>query len=417
MPRTTKPLTNTEVQQAKPKDKEYCLFDGGGLALRVRKNGTKQWLFSYRRPFTKKQANLSFGSFPHITLAQARALRKEAKDLLAKDIDPQEHKKQINQQEQQARQNTFRFVAEQWMEVKQTTIVPKTKQNIWNSFENYIFPELGNTPIHKINAPETIDLLKPIAAKGALETVRRLIHRMNQVMIYATNTGIIQHNPITNINKAFAAHKAVNRPTIKPEELPELMSAIQNASIKRTTRYLIEWQLHTMVRPEEAAHTKWGEIDFDDALWVIPAERIKMKDRDHSIPISKPMLELLAVMQDISGHREYVFPGDRNPRQPTNASTVNMALKRMGYGGKLVAHGLRSLASTTLNEQGFDADIIEAALAHKDCNEVRAAYNRAEYIQRRRVMMEHWSQHILETQNQGRKYSMSKKSLKLISSS
>ncbi len=413
MAKTTRPLTNTEVKQAKAKEKEYNLSDGQGLALRVKPNGTKQWLFNYQRPITKKRVNISFGVFPDLSMAQARELRKEARSLLAQGIDPQEHKKATVKQEEQNRRNTFRFVAEKWMEVKQTEVGPKTKHTIWSSLENHIFPVLGDVPIHQLNAPDTIQVLKPIAAKGTLETVKRLINRINQVMDFATNTGILEHNPLAKITKAFPTHKAINRPTIKPEELPTLMSKIQNANIKRATRCLIEWQLHTMVRPVEAAHTRWDEIDFENALWIIPKERIKMKDRDHTIPLSNPMLSLLNSMKTISSHREYVFPGNNSPKKPANPETVNRALKRMGYGGKLVSHGFRALASTTLNEQGFDKDIVEAALAHKDCNEIRAAYNRAEYIERRRNMMEHWSQQIENAKMIGSTYAVTSEAIKL----
>jgi integrase len=165
------------------------------------------------------------------------------------------------------------------------------------------------------------------------------------------------------------------------------------ASIKMTTRCLIEWQLHTLTRPGEAAGTKWDEIDLNAKLWTIPADRMKAK-RLHIVPLTDQALAILNVMSDISQNNDYVFPSDRAPQKPTNSSTANVALKRMGFHNELVAHGLRSLASTTLNEQGFDSDLIETALAHRGQNEVRNAYNRALYIDRRIPMMEWWSDHI-----------------------
>jgi integrase len=182
-------------------------------------------------------------------------------------------------------------------------------------------------------------------------------------------------------------------PTLKPQQLSELMSALSLASIKIITRCLIEWQLHTMVRPSEAAGAQWSEIDFDNSRWNIPAERMKAK-KAHTVPLTAQTLNLLELIKPISARSEFVFPSDRTLRKPTNASTANMALKRMGYGSQLVAHGLRSIASTILNEQGFDPDIIEAALAHVGKNEVRNAYNRADYIERRKPMMIWWSEHI-----------------------
>jgi integrase len=262
-----------------------------------------------------------------------------------------------------------------------------------------VFPKLGAVPIHEIKARTTIETLKPIAAKGSLETVKRLCQRLNEVMLFAVNTGMVDSNPLSGISKAFETPTKKHMLTLKPKQLPELMIAIANASIKRTTRCLIEWQLHTMTRPSEAAGTRWEEIDFENSLWTLPAERMKKK-RPHSIPLSPQAISLLRVMKPISKNREHVFPADRNPRKHTHQQTANMALKRMGFNRILVAHGLRALASTILNEQGFAPDWIEAALAHTDRNDVRAAYNRAEYIERRRDMMTWWSQHI-ENASQG----------------
>ena len=183
-------------------------------------------------------------------------------------------------------------------------------------------------------------------------------------------------------------------------ELPDLLRALPTASINLTTRRLIDWQLHTMVRPSEAAGTRWCEIDWDHRLWNIPAERMKKK-RPHTVPLTDQTIQILERMQPISGNREYVFTSHRNPTSHTHPSTTNVAIKRLGYKGKLVAHGLRSKASTTLNEYEFNPDVIEAALAHIDPNATRRAYNRAEYIEQRRAMMEWWSTHIDEASRPG----------------
>ena len=232
-------------------------------------------------------------------------------------------------------------------------------------------------------------------------------------MVYAVNTGLIHANPLTGIRKAFNSPKAVNLPTLKPTQLPELMATLNRANIKLVTRCLIEWQLHTMVRPGEAAGTRWDEINIKRAEWVIPAERMKQR-KSHTIPLSPQVLNLLDIVKPLSGHREFVFPADRNPRKPANSQTANMALKRMGFKGKLVSHGLRALASTTLNEQGFDPDIIEAALAHVDQNAIRAAYNRAEYLERRRAMNNWWSDRIERASMGNLSLSGSKKHLQAV---
>ncbi|WP_260259649.1 integrase domain-containing protein [Vibrio intestinalis] len=395
MAKTTTRLTDKEVKAAKPQEKEYNLFDGDGLRLRVKPNGSKHWILNYYRPNSRKRANLSLGKYPDLPLAKARKATMEAKELLAQGTDPQEERKRHQLELKAVHEDTFLNVTTKWFEIKKDDVTADYAIDIWRSLELHIFPQLSEVPVREITAPQVIELLKPIEAKGSLETVKRLAQRLNEVMNYAANCGLIHANPLTGIKAAFKKPKKENMAALTPAELPELMEAIANASIKRTTRCLIEWQLHTMTRPSEASGARWEEIDRDESVWTIPAERMK-KRKEHRIPLTEHMLELLEVMQPISGHREFIFPSDRDPKKPCNSQTANMALKRMGFAGRLVSHGLRSLASTTLNEQGFDRDIIEAALAHVDDNQVRSAYNRTDYLERRRPMMCWWSRHIEE---------------------
>lgn len=395
MPRLTKPLTATEVKNAKPKDKEYSLVDGQGLKLRILPSGSKQWQLNYYRPTNGKRANYNLGRFPDVSLAQARKGAILAKELIAQGIDPQEQKQKQQQEYKETHENTFENVSKEWFEIKKDSITPDYAIDIWRSLELHVFPKLAKTPIKDITAPLIIELLRPIEAKGSLETVKRLSQRLNEVMNYATNCGLVQANPLSGIKAAFKKPKKENMAALTPAELPELMNTIAHASIKRTTRCLIEWQLNTMTRPSEASGARWEEINVQEKIWTIPAERMK-KRRDHRIPLTDQMLAILEVMKPISGHREFIFPSDRDPKKPCNSQTANMALKRMGFAGRLVSHGLRSLASTTLNEQGFEPDLIESALAHVDDNQVRSAYNRTDYIERRRPMMGWWSEHIEE---------------------
>ena len=393
MAKVTTRLTDKEIKSAKAADKEYNLFDGGGLRLRVKPNGSKHWLLNYYRPNSKKRANLSLGKYPDLPLAIARKQSQEARELLAQGIDPQEDKKRKQQEHKTIHQHTLLNVSKEWFDIKQCDITPDYAVDIWRSLELHIFPNLSNTPIKDITAPLIIEQLKPIEAKGSLETVKRLAQRLNEIMDFATNCGLVTANPLTGIKAAFKKPKKENMASLKPSELPELISAIANASIKRTTRCLIEWQLHTMTRPSEAAGTRWDEIDLETKIWTIPPARMK-KRREHRIPLTEQAIALLETMMPISQHREFVFPADRDPQKPCNSQTANMALKRMGFAGRLVSHGLRSLASTTLNEQGFEADLVEAALAHVDDNQVRSAYNRTDYLERRLPMMVWWSGHI-----------------------
>ncbi|HAS7001472.1 TPA: tyrosine-type recombinase/integrase [Vibrio parahaemolyticus] len=395
MAKVTTRLTDKEIKSAKPSDKEYNLFDGDGLRLRIKPNSSKHWIFNYYRPMNRKRANLSLGKYPDLSLANARKIALEASELLAQGIDPQDEKKRKQDEHNAIHQHTFLNVSKEWFELKKDEVTPDYAVDIWRSLELHILPSISNLPISSINAPQIIELLKPIEAKGSLETVKRLSQRLNEIMNFATNCGLVPANPLTGIRAAFKKPKKENMAALKPAELPELMGAIANASIKRTTRCLIEWQLHTMTRPSEASGARWDEINWDEKIWAIPAERMK-KRREHRIPLTEQMLELLEVIEPISGHREFIFPSDHDPKKPCNSQTANMALKRMGFAGRLVSHGLRSLASTTLNEQGFDRDLIEAALAHVDDNQVRSAYNRTDYLERRRPMMCWWSGNIEE---------------------
>ena len=324
MPRNVTPLTATQVKQAKPRDKEYNLSDGDGLMLRIRPSGTKLWLFNYSHPITKKRTNLAFGTYPELSLADARKKRTEARELLANGISPKQHRNEQDAAKQQAATNTLEKIAAQWMEVKRTKVSDDHAYDIWRSLEKHIFPQLGQSPIGEITAPGTIDIVRRIAAKGNLETVKRVCQRLNEIMIYATNTGLVHHNPLAGIRDAFQTPTKQNLPTLRPEELPELMKAISRASVKFPTRCLIEWQLHTMVRPSEAAGVRWEEIDFEKELWCIPAERMKRK-RPHTVPLTPQTLSILEEMRQISSNREHVFPGERNPRQHINPSTANIA--------------------------------------------------------------------------------------------
>ena len=386
-------LSELKIKAAKPLEKDYVLVDGDGLQMRVRINGSRLWNFNYYHPVTKKRINMGLGAYPELSLAQARKMTVEARELLATGIDPKEQRDTLKQAKKAETEHTFQNVATAWYELKKDAVTPAYAEDIWRSMTLHVFPDLGTTPISAISAPQVINLLRPLETKGSLETVKRLSQRLNEIMTYGVNSGLIHANPLSGIRSVFKKPKKKNMAALAPDELKELMVAIANASIKRTTRCLIEWQLNTMTRPAEAATTRWADIDFEKRIWTIPAERMK-KRRTHIVPLTDQALALLEAIKPYSGHREYVFPADRNPRTHCNSQTANMALKRMGFEGRLVSHGMRSMASTILNEHGWDPELIEVALAHVDKDEVRSAYNRADYIERRRPMMVWWSEHI-----------------------
>jgi len=386
-------LSDVKVKAAKPKEKDYILTDGNGLQMRVRINGSKLWNFNYIQPVTKKRINMGLGTFPEVSLAQARKRTVEARELVAQGLDPKEKRDAERHAKKAATEHTFENISAAWFELKKDSVTPAYAEDIWRSLTLHVFPDLATTPISAITAPKVINLLRPLESKGSLETVKRLTQRLNEIMTYGVNSGLIHANPLSGIRSVFKKPKKKNMAALAPDELKELMVSIANASIKRTTRCLIEWQLHTMTRPAEAATSRWADIDFEKKIWTIPAERMK-KRRIHIIPLTEQALTLLEAIKPYSGHREYVFPADRDPRTHCNSQTANMALKRMGFEGRLVSHGMRSMASTILNEHGWDPELIEVALAHVDKDEVRSAYNRADYIERRRPMMAWWSEHV-----------------------
>ena len=393
MSRTTKRLTSTEVENAKPKDKEYTLAHGFGLNLRIKPNGSKNWLFNYSNPFTKKRTNISLGSYPDVSLSSASKKRTEFRKLLAEGIDPRQHKIDQERLKKEAVGNTLRHIAFDWLETKKPKITEEYALDIERALERHIFPRLGNKPIGDIRVREFRETLKPLESAGKLETIRRLLQNLNQIMDHALLLEIIESNRIRSLQNLFQSPDRKHLASIMPDELPRLMKAIEKANIKTSTRCLLKWQLHTMCRPAEAAGAKWAEIDLSKKVWTIPIERMKRR-REHSIPLTEEALGILNTMKPISANREYVFPADTNPRKPMNSQSANMALKRMGFKGILVAHGLRSLASTALNEERFDAELIEVALSHVDKNQTRAAYQRSDYLEQRREMMAWWSSRI-----------------------
>ncbi|EPY5308675.1 integrase domain-containing protein [Klebsiella pneumoniae] len=390
MARITRPLTNNEILKAKPREKDFTLHDGDGLFLLVKTSGKKLWRFRYQRPVSGSRTNLSLGSYPALTLAAARQIRDQHLTTLAQGLDPQQQQEQASEQRQIELDSIFSTVAANWFQLKSKSVTKDYAKDIWRSLDKDVFPAIGSIPVQEIKARTIVEALEPIKARGALETVRRLVQRVNEIMIYAVNTGLIDANPASGVGMAFEKPKKQNMPTLRPEELPRLMRSLMMSNLSVATRCLIEWQLLTLVRPSEASGARWAEIDLNEKIWIIPAERMKAK-REHIVPLSQQALDILGVMKPISAHREHIFPSRNDPKQPMNSQTANAALKRIGYGGKLVAHGLRSIASTAMNEAGFNADVIEAALAHSDKNEVRRAYNRSTYLDKRVLLMQWWA--------------------------
>ncbi|MFW1710533.1 tyrosine-type recombinase/integrase [Vibrio parahaemolyticus] len=395
MARRVVQLTDKKVKSIKPTDKEQLLSDGQGLQLRVMPNGTKSWRFVYKSPATGKRGNMTLGIYPRLSIANARKKAEGYRELVALDIDPKHHKREEKEKSEAIHQHTLFNVSHNWIERKKSEVTEDYAKDIWRSFELHVFPTLSSQPISMITAQSVIETLKVVEAKGSLETVRRLTQRLNEVMVYAMNCGLLQANPISNILAAFKKPTKQNMKKLESNELPALMNALANASIKRSTRCLIEFQLHTMTRPNEAAGAKWEEFDLLERVWLIPKERMK-KRKEHRIPLTEEVINLLKTMRAMNGNSEYVFPSIKDPKKPMHSQTANMALKRMGFKDRLVSHGMRAMASTILNENGHDFVLVEAALAHAIGDSTQRSYNRTDYLERRKELMNWWSKYIVE---------------------
>ena len=396
MPKQVLPLSHTQIKSAKPKDKPYKLSDGKGLHLKVNSNGSKYWIFNYIKPISKKRTEISFGTFPDVSLESARKQRSHVRELLAHGIDPQKDKFNKQQALELNAENTLFQLFQRWIEIKRANVSADYIDDIEKSFENYVLPALGNMNISEITAPVAIKALQPLSNKGLHETVRRTCGRLNQIMEFAVNTGIIHNNPLSKIKEAFAKPVVTNLKSIQPKELNQLLKELNALSVREQTMNLVMFQLHTMVRPNEAAKAEWEEIDIKKAIWVIPKEKMKRK-KDHTVLLSKQVIKILKSQEANRFISKYVFPSYSNINHHMSTQAANNIIKKTSFKGKLVSHGFRTLASTILNEQNFNPELVEVSLSHIDKNTVRAIYNRAEYIDPRREMMQWWSDHIENT--------------------
>jgi len=389
-------LTVKQVQNLKPENgKAIRCSDGGGLYLYVKPTGSRYWEFRYTRPVFGKKTFIGIGPYPDISLAKAREKAHGMRQLLLDGIDPQIDKIEKKAQIKLTQAQTLEQVALEWREVKSSQLKQKTLHDNWRKLEIHALPKLGAFPVKSIKAPMAIDALRVLEGKGKLETVKRTAQLLNEVMNFAVNSGYIEHNPLGGIRDVFKKPIVEHMKSLSPNEISDLMRALGHANLYITTRYLIEWQLHTMTRPSEASGARWDEIDFNNKIWVIPHTRMKMK-REHRIPLTRETLSILENIKPLSSNSQFIFPSSRSLSRHIDSETINKALGRIGFKNRTTAHGFRSLASTTLNEWGEEPDLIEVALAHVGRDRIRNAYNRTDYLERRREMMQKWSSYISE---------------------
>ena len=394
-------LTELQIKQAKGKEKQYKLADGGGLTLLVKPKGNKYWQLRYR--MYGKAKTLSIGVYPSVTLKQAREAREKAKKQLAENIDPSQQK-QVNKLGNLERSaNTFEVVGRLWIERKSHEWSETHIKDTTRSLEVNVFPFVGHIPITDITTPVLVGVLEKVQNRGSLETSKRLRQRCSGIFRYGIAAGLCESDPAEYLKDVLKKHKKQNLAALSPDEIPGYLDALDGGNMEVQTRLAIKLMMLTFVRNSELRCARWSEFDFDNAQWIIPAERMKKKDQgEHVVPLSKEAMEVLRQLQNISGHRELVFPQKRDPKRPMTDATITRVIHRIGYKGRMTVHGYRSVASTILNESSqFNPDAIERQLHHKESNAVRAAYNRAEYIEERTRMMQWWADWIVSCRNQG----------------
>lgn len=387
MARIVAPLTATKIQNAKPKEKLYKLTDGQGLALWVYPSGKKTWRFEYRRA-DKKLDTITFGSYPSLSLAEARAMREKNRALLEKNIDP----KIASQGDEVI---TLKSVFDLWYERWYETVSNGYSLQMTRALENNIFPVLGHIDIASIKPKDVVGVLSVMEDRGSLEYLRRTKQILGQVFDFAVARGICDFNPVASIgSKAFKKPVNTNYSAIKPSQLPDLLNGINGSNMNFITKQCILWMMATLVRPSEATNMPWDELNFDSALWVIPPERMKA-GREHVVPVSTFAMEIAKRMYEITGNGKFVFVG-LDFRSPLNRETPRIALRRLKTKGiDTTSHGLRALGRTYLEESGlWRTEVMESALAHVQKDKTVAAYNRAEYIEEKREMLEWWGEEI-----------------------
>jgi integrase len=383
------PLTDTAIRNAKAKEKACKLFDAGGLYLLVKPSGSRLWRMKYR--IDGREKLISFGQYPNIPLKLARERRDEARKLLAQRVDPSAKRKA----ERAAQADTFEAIAREYLELKARSLDARTRERKLSRLEALAFPWLGKQPIATIGAPQLLAVLRRIEERGKHETAHRVRAECGAVFRYAIATGRAERDPSADLRGALAPVVVRNHPAItEPTKIGELMRAIHGYEGHPTTEYALKLLPLVFVRPSELRCAEWSEFDLDGAEWRIPASRMKMREQ-HIVPLSRQAIALLRELQPVTGSGRYVFPSLRTGERPISNNTLNAALRRLGYtGDEMVSHGFRSMASTCLNEQGWNPDLIELQLAHAERNQVRSAYNRAQRLGDRRKMMEAWADYL-----------------------
>ncbi|HHY2913521.1 TPA: tyrosine-type recombinase/integrase [Enterobacter hormaechei subsp. steigerwaltii] len=384
-------LNARQVDAAKPREKAYKLADGAGLYLEIVPSGSRYWRMKYR--FNGKEKRIAFGVYPAVSLAQARALRDEAKKKLAEGIDPSFAKKEEKLVRDVQLNNTFQAVALEWHGTKVSRWSEGYASDIIEAFNKDIFPYIGQQPVNDIKPLVLLNVLRRMESRGATEKAKKVRQRCSEVFRYAIVTGRAEYNPAADLTSAMSGHESKHYPFLTVEELPDFFKALSSYTGSPLVVLAARLLILTGVRTGELRGAFWSEFDLEKSVWEIPAERMKMK-RPHLVPLSTQALEIVQQLKVMSGQYPLVFPGRNDPRKTMSEASINQVFKRIGYAGKVTGHGFRHTMSTILHEEGFNTAWIETQLAHVDKNAIRGTYNHALYLEGRREMMQWYADYI-----------------------
>lgn len=380
-------LNEGRVREARASERPYKLRDGDGLYLLVMPNNSKQWRLRYR--FGGRETMISLGSYPATSLKVARGRREQIRGSIEAGTDPAV----VKRSEKANGANSFEIVAREWLDKQNFTAKTLSKAR-W-TFEDLIFPFIGSRAVQTLTAPDILEVCRKLERRGKRETAHRTKQRIGQVIRYAIATGRATRDPTQDLKGALAPVHVTNRAAIiEPREVGGLLRAIDAYDGHPIVEAALKLAPMLFVRPGELRAAEWAEIDLDRAEWRIPAQRMKMREH-HVVPLSTQAIAIFKELKELTGAGRYVFPNPRTDERPLSDNALTAALRRMGYTGEQMTwHGFRAMASTLLNEQGYPPDIIELQLAHRERNEVRAAYNRAQRLGDRRTMMQQWANYL-----------------------
>ena len=393
-------LTDSKIKNAKPSDKIQKLFDGGGLFIAINPNGSKLWRLKYR--IFNKEKLLVIGSYPKISLKEARKHRDDAKQLLINGIDPAINKKQKQQLAKQQASNSLKTISDEYLEKLEKDGLAKATMVKNHYLAKHLEPDLGNRPISQIEPYEILAVIKKIERMGKIETSRRVCSYTARLFRYAIVTGRAKFNPAIGLTDGLIIPQVKHRAAILDrKEVGALLRAINDYNGYYATKQALRLIPYVFVRPGELRHAEWSEFDFKEKLWKIPAAKMKMRE-DFILPLPPQAIQILEETKAVANNSKYVFPSIRSGSRPMSENTINGALRRMGYDKDTMSgHGFRSIASTFLNEScKWSSDAIELALAHKDSNKTRAAYHRGTHWNER-VEMAKWWANYLDTLREG----------------